>query len=33
MLELAKETIAVFDKGFQKFRQYGEWTEQGVYSY
>ncbi|WP_373493800.1 IS4 family transposase [Aquiflexum sp.] len=31
MFELAKGTIAVFDKGFQKFRQYAEWTEQGVY--
>lgn len=31
MLELAKGTIAVFDKGFHKFRQYAEWTEPGVY--
>ncbi len=30
-LDLAKGTIAVFDKGFQKFRQYAEWTKNGVF--
>src|SRR5699024_10029491 len=30
-LELAKGTIAVFDKGFQKFCQYAEWTQNGVF--
>ncbi|MFQ3575172.1 MAG: IS4 family transposase [Cytophagales bacterium] len=31
LLDLAKGTIAVFDKGFQKFSQYAKWTEQGVF--
>ncbi|EON77531.1 hypothetical protein ADIS_1987 [Lunatimonas lonarensis] len=31
MLDLAKGTIAVFDKGFQKFGQYAEWTQKGVF--
>jgi hypothetical protein len=31
LLDLARGTIAVFDKGFQKFRQYAEWTNQGVF--
>lgn len=30
-LSLAKGTIAVFDKGFQKFRQYEEWSNNGVF--
>jgi len=30
-LDLAKGTIAVFDKGFQKFQQYAEWTENEVF--
>jgi len=30
-MELAKGTIAVFDKGFQKFTQYAEWTQAGVF--
>jgi len=30
-LDLAKGTIAVFDKGFQKFKQYDEWTQSGVF--
>lgn len=30
-LDLAKGTIAVFDKGFQKFQQYAEWTKNGVF--
>jgi hypothetical protein len=30
-LNLAKGTVAVFDKGFQKFSQYREWTENGVF--
>lgn len=30
-LELAKGTIAVFDKGFQKFKQYAQWTENGIF--
>ena len=30
-LDLAKGTIAVFDKGFQKFAQYAEWTANGVF--
>lgn len=30
-LELAKGTIAVFDKGFQKFQQYAAWTKNGVF--
>jgi len=30
-LDLVKGTIAVFDKGFQKFSQYANWTAQGVY--
>lgn len=30
-LSLAKGTIAVFDKGFQKFRQYAEWTNNGIF--
>ncbi|MCH7408493.1 IS4 family transposase [Belliella sp. DSM 111904] len=31
MFDLAKGTIAVFDKGFQKFSQYTEWTQNGVF--
>lgn len=30
-LDLVKGTIAVFDKGFQKFQQYQEWTNNGVF--
>jgi hypothetical protein len=30
-LSLAQGTIAVFDKGFQKFRQYAEWTNNGIF--
>lgn len=30
-MNLAKGTIAVFDKGFQKFKQYAEWTANGVF--
>ena len=30
-LDLAKGTIAVFDKGFHKFSKYADWTTQGVY--
>ena len=30
-LALARGTIAVFDKGFQKFKQYAQWTENGIY--
>ena len=30
-LDLAKGTIAVFDKGFQKFKQFAEWTQNGVF--
>lgn len=30
-LGLAPGTIAVFDKGFQKFSQYAQWDESGVY--
>ncbi len=30
-LELSPGTIAVFDKGFQKFSQYAQWTAAGVY--
>jgi hypothetical protein len=30
-LDLDKGTIAVFDKGFQKFQQYAEWTKNGVF--
>ena len=29
--ELAPGTIAVFDKGFQKFQQYDQWTKNGVF--
>jgi hypothetical protein len=30
-LQLATGTIAVFDKGFQKFKQYAEWTSRGIF--
>jgi hypothetical protein len=30
-LELSPGTIAVFDKGFQKFSQYAQWTAAGIY--
>lgn len=30
-LNLSPGTVAVFDKGFQKFSQYKEWTEAGVF--
>lgn len=30
-LDLSKGTIAVFDKGFQKFLQYAEWSQNEVY--
>jgi hypothetical protein len=30
-LDLAKGTIAVFDKGFHKFAQYEQWTQNGVF--
>ncbi len=30
-LNLAKGTVAVFDKGFQKFGQYSAWTDNGVF--
>lgn len=30
-LNLARGTIAVFDKGFQKFKQFAEWSKNGVY--
>lgn len=30
-LDLPKGTIAVFDKGFQKFNQYLEWTMKGIF--
>lgn len=30
-MDLAKGTIAVFDKGFQKFKQYAEWTTNGIF--
>ena len=30
-LDLAKGTIAVFDKGFHKFCQYAEWTLNGIF--
>lgn len=30
-LDLAKGTIAVFDKGFQKFALYADWTANGVF--
>jgi len=30
-LELSKGTIAVFDKGYQKFSQFQEWTDSGVF--
>lgn len=30
-LKLSPGTIAVFDKGFQKFKQYKEWSEQGIF--
>lgn len=30
-MDLVKGTIAVFDKGFQKFRQYAEWTNNGIF--
>ncbi len=30
-LQLAKGTIAVFDKGFQKFDQYQEWSDQEIF--
>lgn len=29
-IDLPKGTIAVFDKGFQKFAQYKQWNESGV---
>lgn len=30
-IELAAGTIAVFDKGFQKFSQYAEWSNAGIF--
>jgi len=30
-LDLSKGTIAVFDKGFQKFSQYDQWSANGIY--
>lgn len=30
-LDLSKGTIAVFDKGFNKFRQYDLWTQNGIF--
>lgn len=30
-LDLVAGTIAVFDKGFQKFSQYAEWTQAGIF--
>lgn len=30
-LDLPRGTIAVFDKGFQKFKQYAEWTANGIF--
>lgn len=30
-LDLAKGTIAVFDKGFKKFKQYDQWTQNGIF--
>lgn len=30
-LDLSPGTIAVFDKGFQKFSQYAQWTAAGIY--
>jgi len=30
-LDLAKGTIAVFDKGFQKFKQFAQWTQNGIF--
>lgn len=31
VLDLPKGTIAVFDKGFQKFSQYDQWSQNGIF--